>query len=147
MANYCSNSLKVMGEVTELNHFLKRVKDKNEKFTLQRLSPIPKKIKTFDEQDDWENENWGTSYVCDDEFCMIDENKVIIYFLSKWSPPLAWVKYVARFYNGLTFHLKYDEPGIGFKGSLKMKGMSFQESSSVYFKYPKKRYIEKFENY
>jgi hypothetical protein len=136
-----------MGEVTELNHFLKRVKDKNEKFTLQRLSPIPKKIKTFDEQDDWENENWGTSYVCDDEFCMIDENKVIIYFLSKWSPPLAWVKYVARFYNGLTFHLKYDEPGIGFKGSLKMKGMSFQESSSVYFKYPKKRYIEKFENY
>jgi hypothetical protein len=37
MANYCSNSLKVMGEVTELNHFLERVKDKKEKFTLQRL--------------------------------------------------------------------------------------------------------------
>lgn len=146
MANYCNNSLNVTGSVKELNHFLNRVKCENGKFSLQRLSPIPKEIKSFEDEDEWKLENWGTSYVCNDVFSVIDETKVNINFLSTWSPPLLWVKFVAKFYDGLTFHLKYDEPGICFKGSLKMKGMNFQESSSVYFAYPKSRYKEIFKN-
>lgn len=146
MANYCSNTLKVTGDVTELRHFINRVKNESGKFTLQRLSPIPKELKNLENIDDWKFEFWGTSYICDDQFYVIDETKVVINFLSTWAPPLLWVKYVAKFYDGLTFYLKYDEPGMCFKGSLKAKGMNFQESSSIYVKHSKSRYIEVFQN-
>ena len=146
MANYCSNTLKVKGDVTELKHFLKRVKDENDKFTLQRLSPIPEEIKILEDLNEWKFENWGTSYVCDDVFSSIKETEVNINFESVGAPPLLWIKYVAKFYDGLTFHLNYDELGIGFKGSLDVKGMNMIETIDVYFKTSKSLYISKFEN-
>lgn len=146
MANYCSNILKVKGDATELKHFLKRVKDENDKFTLHRLAPIPEEIKILENQDNWKHENWGTSFVCKDVFYSINETEVKINFESAWAPPLLWIKYVAKFYDGLTFHLNYDEPGIGFKGSLDVKGMNMLETIDVYFKTPKSLYISKFEN-
>jgi hypothetical protein len=146
MANYCSNILKVKGDVTELKHFLKRVKDENDKFTLHRLVPIPEEIKILENQDNWKHENWGTSYVFEDVFSSISETEVKINFQSAWAPTLLWIKYVSKFYDGLTFHLNYDEPGIGFKGSLDVKGMNMLETIDVYFKTPKSLYISKFEN-
>jgi hypothetical protein len=145
MANYCSNTLKVKGDVTELKHFLKRVKDENDKFTLYSLLPIPEEIKILENQDNWKHENWGTSYVCEDMFSSINETEVKINFESALAPPLLWIKYVAKFYDGLTFHLNYDEPGIGFKGSLNIKGENMIETINIYSETPRGRYISEFE--
>jgi len=70
---------------------------------------------------DWRVQNWGTKWDVEAEIVKEEEfkngNKVIVFnFDSAWSPPVEWLKKVAKDYPGLSFKLKYEEPGVGFRG-------------------------------
>ncbi|MFI3294010.1 MAG: hypothetical protein SNI70_10905 [Rikenellaceae bacterium] len=39
-----------------------------------------------------------------------------MYFLTAWSPPIAWVEQLATLFPDLNFHLEYEESGSYFAG-------------------------------
>jgi len=138
MANICINTLKVKGDSKQLNHFISKTKDKksNKELLLENLIPIPSSIVDDEEQIDWKNEVWGTTYTCDCKYETISETEVIIHFFSKWSPPIGWVQIVAKLYGRLSFSLRYKEEEIGFHGSFHAKGPNTRDYRSVSFGYP-----------
>ena len=145
MANYCKNTLIVKGDLDQLNHFLSKVKDLNsrEKFTLENIYPVPNKNLDIMELDNWKNCEWGTTSISESNIQITNVNEASISFISKWSPPINWVKYVARQYGNLAFSLKYKEEEIGFYGSIHIQGYYIREFNNVSFIYSKENYKNK----
>ena len=142
MANICSNKLTIKGDSQQLKHFISKIKDKKsgDQLLLERIYPVPAGIVKMDEQDDWKHEVWGTSFIYECNYEVKNETVVHLHFLSRWSPPIGWVRYVAKQYGKLSFSLKYDEPGIGFYGSFHAKGPNTRDFRSVSFYYPEELY-------
>ena len=54
--------------------------------------------------------------------------KEIIYlFDSAWAPPCEWLRKTAKQWPTLKFKLKYEEGGMGFKGTTKARGDEFED--------------------
>ena len=54
-------------------------------------------------------------------------------FDTAWSPPEPWLMYVSELkrYKALTFILSYEEPGMGFGGSIKVsRGVVLKSTST-----------------
>ena len=66
---------------------------------------------------DWCIAHWGTKW----DVQATLENEIpdfLVYrFASAWSPPVKWLEKVAGDFLSLRFVLRYDEPGMGFKGT------------------------------
>lgn len=142
MANYCTNKLIVKGDSIQLSHFISKVKKTGSEFDLEALYPLNISIKDYPGisesnfiklSDNKKMDEWGTSYVCDIEYEHLNDNEVFVNFYSAWAPPKNWLLRVARYYEKLDFHLKYEEMGIGFKGNIKVKGNNFKETFKVLF--------------
>jgi hypothetical protein len=150
MANHCFNTLKVKGNLTQLNHFISKVKDEDGNFILDKLFPvkIDDDLLNFDLDDEefeqeymdveekWMNEYWGTTYIYTSSFSQLSKCEVHIIFTSRFSPPVNWTLCAARLYGRLKFKLEYDEPGIGFYGKLDAKGQLVREYRNVRFSHP-----------
>lgn len=76
---------------------------------------------------DWANSNWGTKWGCCDTRWHIDEPlptdhdelyDLEMYYQTAWSPGDDCLEDIFQGLNHLSFFLTYEEPGMGFAGSL-----------------------------
>lgn len=154
MANYCTNKLLVKGDVTQLEHFLSKVRGENDELILEGVFPvdiqIDESMKDLDEddfeakyeemEDEWKDEFWGTTYVDKCEFNSIARSEVVINFYSAWSPPDKWVIYAAKQYGKLEFKLTFKEEGIGYNGVIECNGPNIIRENKLTHLYPKDLY-------
>ena len=79
--------------------------------------PIPKRQE--ENWYEWNIKNWGTKWDLipeEIEKHKINERTYKYYFDTAWSPPCEWLEKVGKLYPTIKFKLKYEEPGMGFKG-------------------------------
>ena len=70
---------------------------------------------------DWQCKAWGTKW--DIHANLADERKTELhyYFDSTWSPPINFFLNISEKYPNLSFQIKYDEPGMCFRGTIVVK--------------------------
>ena len=125
MPNWCENILIIEGDPQAAREFKKRVKGKGTALSLDKLLPMPKELEDTicpdDKQNwhDWCTSNWGTKWDVKAELISEYEGYLEYFFPSAWSPPVAWLKKVAKDYPKLRFRLKYEELEVGFMGIAK----------------------------
>ncbi len=84
------------------------------------LVPIPDEVlrKGYREAGyDWERGEWGVKWgACHAE--LVDEGRERLFYIfdTAWVPPLGFIEKAANLWPTLTFVLKYEEGGMGFKG-------------------------------
>jgi hypothetical protein len=146
MPNWCTNTLIVKGDATELKMFIEDT-IVNDEFTLNRLYPTPPELleqsspnvyRGDDEQEkakhednvksltdrygynnwyDWRIYNWGTKWDASDSHVVSMEDDLLhVDFLSAWAPPYLWLRKIAPRFPKLRFSLTYYEEGMGFGG-------------------------------
>ena len=148
MPNYCNNILIVSAKnnkgIKELKDFKNTAKKPIKKLksciSFENLFPTPKelldekapapdnKIKKFqklysaDDWYDWRIKNWSTKWDAIDPYLNNIKNDYLNYcFDTAWSPPLNLFVEVSKKYPNLTFELNYEERGMWFAGSFKVK--------------------------
>jgi len=122
MPNWCYNTAKISGSKTEIERFVKFLKetedDSNEGwFTFFR--PMPQKIKnTENGWYEWSINNWGCKWNCQVSDWTYDEdtNTVSLTFDSPWSPPIQLYEYIDQEFDEFNISAEYCEEGIGFVG-------------------------------
>jgi hypothetical protein len=69
--------------------------------------------------EDWYEQHWnewGTKWNAVD--CIIEDydEYIIVWFETAWSPPIPIMKALTKQHKGLSFHMEYNEGGVGFRG-------------------------------
>ena len=133
MPNWCNNTLQITGSEADIRKFKKQAKARGTALSLAKFYPEPdytkvkvkptfpsiKKVKYVEPSEawwDWRVQNWGTKWDIDAELIAEDESYLEYEFDSAWSPPISWLKKVAKDFPELQFILKYDECGMCFRG-------------------------------
>ena len=125
MPNWCENTLTVEGDPQIVRQFKERANGKGTALALDKVHPMPKALEnTISPGDkpnwyDWCIENWGTKWEIEAELVGEGTGCLMYSFFSAWTPPVAWLKKVAKDYPELRFRLKYEERGVGFMGVAK----------------------------
>lgn len=131
MPNWCSNSINISGEDSEIKRLLIEAKSEESDFTLNNLVPIPK-----EEEEDWYNwrvANWGTKWDIGKVELDIDEGYVNFNCETAWAPPTEALQKISAKYPTLTFEIFYEEPGMDFCGkSVFQNGEAIEEVSTSY---------------
>ena len=145
MPNWCENTLEIVAQdkegvqkIKELKEKAINPKDKNDcddVFQMKRFVPRPKEAE--EKWYSWNCDNWGTKWdVCEqfieDYDLDSDEYGRIVYsFLTAWSPPEPFVEKLAKIYPELNFFLRYEEPGIGYSGILRMSNGKIRTQKTI----------------
>lgn len=142
MPNWCENKLLILADNKDglkdfgrLEKLFEESLDYNEetgevKNLLDSIVSMPKALKdgkkyTLPNGDTmdwykWCNNFWGTKWdACNCIATMPDfnaPNRMMFVFDTAWAPPLTWLETVAAIFPNLWIKLRYDEPGIGFRG-------------------------------
>ncbi len=70
---------------------------------------------------EWVVSNWGTKWDAQ-QVVVVDGGEVVEYeFETAWSPPVPWLRTVAKMYPELRFRLTYDEPGMELYGAMTLE--------------------------
>lgn len=139
MPNWCNNTLTLEGdkqEIQQVKHLLFKDPVNCKEFSFNCAVPQPENLSheavTFEQMDemrkngiphwyDWNNANWGTKWDACNEFdTQVENNKIVIYFDSAWSPPTEWFYSFLQQIdpsNEIRVELKYFEVGMDFAGS------------------------------
>ena len=133
MPNWCENRLTVEGAKKVVQQFKQLAKPKATQagadLSLASLYPIPAGVYLGDlgteetqrygknNWRDWCITHWGIKWDADATLTNETPDFLVYEFESAWSPPVAWLKKVARDFPRLRFTLIYDEPGMGFAGT------------------------------
>jgi len=80
-----------------------------------------------DADKNWEEHNWGTSYVERSHLYFNSKTQLYYYLATPWVPPALWVKNIAPLYPDLCFFMKYKEDGYGLFGGCVAKGEHFAD--------------------
>ncbi len=135
MPNWCSNTLIVAGEQTELLRFAESVKGTEDGeetgLTFQHIKPEPPNIGSdgtvingvMPDWYQWRVENWGTKWDASDvmgpdleEATRWSPAKLTFSFMTAWAPPQPVILKASQDWPTLTFVLSYDEGGMDFGG-------------------------------
>lgn len=135
MPNWCENCIVIEGVSDDIQTFIKEnIKDGELDFSLS----VPRPENAAEYCLEWNISHWGTkwnAYDCDIN-CLNNNNVLEISFITAWSPPLAWFKYVASKYSTLRFDIFYAEEGCDFSGkSTYDNGQSIIEHMGMYGEY------------
>jgi hypothetical protein len=133
MPNWCDNELYVEGDPKSLKAFL----DENESDTcvlsFNQSVPVPKEVleqekknlehKIFSPVVDWRMRNWGTKWDIGGEprIDAFDDNAVLRFDTAN-SPPIPWLKTIAKKYPKLYFDLSWEELGNDETGRFSVQG-------------------------
>lgn len=101
MAYWCTNILKISGEEKDIVAFIEKVKDYH--FTIFN--------NIFNLLDEYRDE--------DPKFT---DGVLICRFATPWSPPIEWVKEIAKIFPELTFDFRYSTYKIGLYGHIALEG-------------------------
>ena len=112
MVNYCSNSLEVKGDYTELKKFYDENFDEEEVLQFCKSVPMPK-----EEANNWyywQVQNWGTT---EDIGCLsykLEENHTSFHLkiTTVVCPPHVWLKTVCGLYPKLSFELRFADGDV-----------------------------------
>ncbi len=134
MANWCKNSLEVIGNDSKTEDFVKKFMEngisafiptpkelEDVASPVEILSPeiAEKNIEKYGATDwcDWRIENWGTKWdVGELTLSGREEEYALFTFDTAWSPIVAAIEKIAGDYPELMFTLDYEESGNGFFG-------------------------------
>jgi hypothetical protein len=143
MPNWCFCKLSVYGLNEERYDFMEFVKGESN-FDYNTFIPYPEKYANADKirqeeiskgipsrllsEDgynhggyEWCLKTWGTKWNAS-MLRIIEREKSILYeFDSPWAPPIPVIIEMAKIYPKLRFILKYNEPGVGMRGTLYCK--------------------------
>jgi hypothetical protein len=133
MPNWCDNTFTVEGAEAVVQRFKQLAKPQagqvDSDLSLARLYPIPAGVFQGDVGPEesqrygkntwyhWCIKHWGTKWDVQATLRNESPDFLVYRFQSAWSPPVAWLKKVARDFPRLRFTLIYDEPGMGFAGT------------------------------
>jgi hypothetical protein len=133
MPNWCDNTLTVEGAEETVQRFKQMAKLQAGKadsdLSLASLYPIPDNVYQGDlgpEESQrygkntwyhWCITHWGTKWDVQATLTDALPVRLVYWFQSAWSPPVPWLKKVARDFPRLRFVLTYDEPGMAFAGT------------------------------
>ena len=145
MPNWCSNTLSILAENSEAEHQLLDFKtkavlvyeekhwtgDEKTMLSLGQLYPEPEYENEGDWYD-WRIHHWGTKWDVHAQLHCDSKEYLVYDFDSAWSPPIEWLKVIAKKYPLLKFTLKYDEPGMCFMGVTKARGDYFKDEYLEY---------------
>ncbi len=131
MPNWCENSLEITADdkkaVQKLKKLKKKAVNKQDKyedvFSMRRFVPAPRDI--GDNWYRWNCDNWGTKWDVNEPFIeeewFDDKYGGLKYgFFTAWSPPEEFVEKLGKLYPELNFFLRYEEPGVGYSGILRI---------------------------
>jgi len=127
MPNWCSNFLNIEGDYNELKKFKDENNSEEKELDFEKSVPFPNG--QYDR--DFAITEWGTKWnadVCYTDFIDNDsqetkdkqnnECKLYYDFTTAWSPPLSWLRKIAKKYINLNFSLEYFEGGCDFAGEV-----------------------------
>ena len=119
MPNYCYNTLQVKYTNDQLlleRFYLENKTDVEEALNRASELSFEKAVPTKEHTVDWHSEYWGTKWDAIHVECCKEDEQIIYYFETAWSPPCAWLDVVAAKYPRLRFVLEYSESGLDFWG-------------------------------
>lgn len=161
MPNWCECSLTIKGEGKELKKFKAFAKEDKRALSFNKFIPYPEHFRKQDEQAEeivkkikkgklsasarikngytaggyeWCVRSWGTKWdLGNDLYVELDDKSLIYQFDTAWAPPIPVVCAMSLKFPLLIFVLKYDEPGMQFKGKYKVKaGEVLQKQHTEY---------------
>jgi hypothetical protein len=135
MPNWCSNKLTIIGPGVNVQAFKTKAVGNSpweetgenpDVLNFHSLVPVPENILAAGYDDagyHWQQENWGCKWGAANSVIVEEWDGHVEYsFDSAWSPPLKFLKNVAKQWPNLTFVLVYEELGMAFKGLAKFQG-------------------------
>jgi hypothetical protein len=143
MPNWCENSLEIVALDKKGVHKIRELKEKaanpedphDDVFQMKRFVPRPKDAEEIWYA--WNCANWGTKWdVCEqfiEDYDIDSEEygRVVFSFLTAWSPPEIFVEKLAKMYPELNFFLRYEEPGMGYSGILRMSNGEIKTQKTI----------------
>jgi hypothetical protein len=125
--------------VTTLEGLRQYYRDKSPAFEIQgKLRKHNREKHGYTSWYDWCVANWGTKWDIDCENSEIstpdvDTLMAVYSFESAWGPPISAICHVSSLFTGLSFTLRYAEPGCGFEGLAEFKdGHEIEEIQQAY---------------
>lgn len=108
----------------ELLSVISPVKAENGENEEQFKERVARHLKLYGASDwyGWKCSNWGCKWNVEIYDVQKGENEVIYHYDTAWSPNTNFINEIAPKFPLLDFHLKYEEPGCGFAGELKIIG-------------------------
>jgi hypothetical protein len=136
MPNHCENELEITGEVKTLDKLAIFIKSDKSDFDFNKIIAYPEEFAKADEEYaklsdeekmkikdgfnsggyEWCIENWGTKWSAYDLSVSEQTDRIVINFMSAWSPPCPIIAKLAELFPSLTFLYKYEEGGMDFSG-------------------------------
>ena len=144
MANWISNHVEVVGDRSEVDAFMSKVRGRPAVYAGDRADddgdqlgvlplcfnatvPVPGEILAagyIQSGRDWQLENWGTTWEIDD--CDFKDRGEGLYFFfsTGYWPPLPWVEKTSAQFSNLEFRLVYRDWSAGIEGAVLFKNGS-----------------------
>lgn len=121
MPNWCTNRLVVTGSRGDVEAFYQANKTTSGPLSFDAGVPDS----GGEDWHEWRVNHWGTKWdVTDADYDRIDDlpepgRCTATYdFTTAWAPPASWLRTVGPRFPGCEFDLHYDEPGMGFAGTV-----------------------------
>lgn len=133
MPNICENWIFLSGNQDIIKNFENKVLD------LDLIDKLPTGLSRDDEKK-WIHEHWSTQWISemDDQECPVRLRKctdgVEAFFVSAWSPPVAFYNRIAEKYPELKVEYEYSVWEMGFVGY----GVGASEGEPNHFRYQSK---------
>ena len=124
MPNWVDNELIISGE--NVNEFIQFNQDDENQLSFEKSVPCPDTVykgclgsierKSYGKNNwyDWNIENWGTKWDCNNSTIVTSDQHMVHYdFTTAWSPPLAWlektklIKYLCLKIKGINVFFKF----------------------------------------
>lgn len=129
MPNWCDNILIIKGDPRQLKDLIKKLIVEEEGKKVMKLSAF---FPRYDPNDTPKADitnlqtiseittkcRWGTKWEPDIHNIEEENKRLIIEFMSAWSPPDKFLKIISKQFLGLDFILDYSEGGNNFRGRL-----------------------------
>ena len=135
MPNWCHNKLTITGPEADVRSFKDKAvgqspweesEEEPNVLNFHSLVPVPDEVLKAGYESagyDWERANWGCKWGADNAQLLDEGGTCLIYeFDTAWSPPMEFLKAVAKQWGALQFVLDYEEAGMGYKGLAKFQG-------------------------
>jgi hypothetical protein len=148
MPNWCSNTLQISGNKEQLEMFKQKSISKSamdvDIFLMDGCIPMPEELAIceditpeqnaeriakygYDNWYFWRLENWGSKWDAQEPYVEEDENGLTINFDTAWSPPIPYIRQVARMFPDLIFDLYFMETGEWFAGRVTAHNKEVEE--------------------
>lgn len=76
----------------------------------------------------WRLMNWGTKWDVNDNVTWTQRPRSFVYeFETAWGPPIEAIVWLSKDFPKLNFTLGYNEPGMAYKGIVKIKDGKYKE--------------------